>query len=110
MSKQFFVEPFTNEYGQVINPGDEVLQIGRSYGCTSSRKSTYLGVYKDYVQTGHWENGKYIHTGKKFDVVAVRCISPGMRFKWDAVARTGEYVPSTRTSILWYKQIYKLAA
>lgn len=41
---ELVVEPFTNEFGQVINPGDEVIFAGTSWKNTSIRKGVFAGV------------------------------------------------------------------
>ena len=46
---ELVVEPFTNEFGQVINPGDEVIFISTSYKQTNIRKGVFAGVRYDTV-------------------------------------------------------------
>lgn len=41
---ELVVEPFTNEFGQVINPGDEVIFAGTSWKNTRIRKGVFAGV------------------------------------------------------------------
>lgn len=41
---ELVVEPFTNEFGQVINPGDEVIFAGTSWKQTRIRKGIFAGV------------------------------------------------------------------
>lgn len=41
---ELVVEPFTNEFGQVINPGDEVIFAGTSWKQTRIRKGVFAGV------------------------------------------------------------------
>jgi hypothetical protein len=40
------IEPFTNQFGDVIQPGEEVYSITMSYKTTSVKKGEYLGVIK----------------------------------------------------------------
>jgi hypothetical protein len=48
MMSELVVEPWTNEFGQVINPGDEVIFAGTSWKSTSIRKGIFGGVrYSD---------------------------------------------------------------
>ncbi len=41
---ELVVEPWTNEFGQVINPGDQVIFAGTSWKNTSIRKGVFGGV------------------------------------------------------------------
>lgn len=41
---ELVVESFTNEFGQVINPGDEVIFAGTSWKQTRIRKGVFAGV------------------------------------------------------------------
>ena len=41
---ELVVEPWTNEFGQVINPGDEVIFAGTSWKQTSISKGIFGGV------------------------------------------------------------------
>ena len=38
---RFVAESFTNEFGQVINPGDEVMYAGSSRQSTTLRKAIF---------------------------------------------------------------------
>ena len=42
---ELVVEPWTNEFGQVINPGDEVIFAGTSWKQTRIRKGIFGGVH-----------------------------------------------------------------
>lgn len=46
---ELVVEPWTNEFGQVINPGDQVIFAGTSWKNTSIRKGVFGGVRYDTV-------------------------------------------------------------
>jgi hypothetical protein len=46
---ELVIEPFTNEFGQVINPGDEVIYAGTSWKNTTIRKGVFAGVRYDNV-------------------------------------------------------------
>jgi hypothetical protein len=62
------IEPFTNEFGQVINPGDEVIFAGTSWKQTYIRKGVFAGVrYADVTRTHYLkdENGQYIKEERK---------------------------------------------
>ena len=66
---ELVIEPFTNEFGQVINPGDEVIFAGyNGYTGTSIRKGIFGGVrYADVTRTHYLkdENGQYIKEERK---------------------------------------------
>lgn len=66
---ELVVEPWTNEFGQIINPGDEVIFAGYSgYAGTSIRKGIFGGVrYADVTRTYYLkdENGNYIKEERK---------------------------------------------
>ena len=49
------IEPFTNEFGDVIQPGDTVYSITRCTGSTHVSKGKYLGVIKRY---DYWRKGE----------------------------------------------------
>lgn len=60
---EFVVEPWTNEFGQVINPGDEVIYAGTSWKRTTMYKGVFAGVrYNNRTRTKYMtdENGNYI--------------------------------------------------
>ena len=42
--------PFTNSFGQVINPGDEVVVVTHCTGSTNITKGKYLGMRGESVQ------------------------------------------------------------
>jgi len=46
---ELVVEPWTNEFGQVINPGEEVIFAGTSWKQTSIRKGVFGGVHYGLV-------------------------------------------------------------
>ena len=65
---ELVVEPFTNEFGQVINPGDEVIFAGTSWKQTRIRKGIFAGVrYANVTRTLYLkdENGNYIKEERK---------------------------------------------
>lgn len=60
---ELVVEPWTNEFGQVIHPGDEVIFAGTSWKRTSIHKGVFAGVRYDNRTRTHYlkdENGDYI--------------------------------------------------
>lgn len=66
---ELVVEPWTNEFGQVINPGDEVIFAGyNGYVGTRIRKGIFGGVRYANVTRTHYikdENGHYIKEERK---------------------------------------------
>lgn len=60
---EFVEEAFVNEFGQKIEPGEEVLYAGTSWKRTHIRKATFKGVrYGNVSRTEYFkdENGSYI--------------------------------------------------
>lgn len=48
LPRGLIAEPFTNELGQVINPGDQVVAVSQGYNhSVGVRLSTYIGLRKD---------------------------------------------------------------
>lgn len=104
---RFSAEPFTNEFGQVIIPGDEVVYAGTSWHRTTMRKAIFEGVYwgKSYRSAGE-------------TVVAVRCGGiPEKKFVWDnyipgdranSTFHHVHHEPYERKAILPLKRVYKL--
>lgn len=128
---EFVAEAFTNEFGQVINPGDEVIFAGTSKKYTSISKGIFAGVrYADVRRTNYLkdENGKYImedytdkwsgHTLQRYktettttrEVVAVRVekVNRGKIYKYidGKYKRTEE--DQFGTSTLPLKRVYKI--
>lgn len=76
----FKVEAYKNEFGQVINPGDDVIYAGTSYKSTTLRAGKFAGVYYDNVRKSIPrvdENGKQVKNERGYAV-------------WDTVS---EYTP-----------------
>lgn len=132
----FVAEAFTNEFGQVIQPGEDVLFAANSWKRTSIRKGKFKGVrYADVFRTEYLkdENGKYIkeerknayngstyfvnksETKKSREVVAVviEKVNRGKVWKWvDLPDGKRDYIKTDEdvfgTSILPLKRVYKL--
>lgn len=107
-------EAFTNELGQTIQPGDEVVYVGTGYGhSVRVRTGKFAGVY--YSIGRHYlkdENGQYIRDEKgnvkhemKQYVKAVRVDGVSSK-SYDYKAR--KYVDKTRCAILPLKRVYKI--
>ena len=65
---ELVVEPWTNEFGQVINPGEEVIFAGTSWKRTSISKGIFAGARYANVTRTHYlkdENGNYIKEERK---------------------------------------------
>jgi hypothetical protein len=133
---EFVEEAYVNEFGQKIEPGEEILYAGSSQKSTSIRKAFFKGVrYADVTSHNYLkdENGNYIKedyvdrwAGRTFqrhktetkttrEVVSVVVRSNrGKQYKWTtgpdgkkAYVKTDEDVYGT--SILPLKRIYKFS-
>lgn len=130
---EFVEEAFVNEFGQKIEPGEEVLYAGTSWKQTSIGKATFKGVrYGNVVRTEYFKdkNGSYIqedftdrwgNTYKRHktetkitrEVVSVVVRSNrGKKYKWvDLPNGKRDYVKTDEdvygTSILPLKRVYK---
>lgn len=65
---ELVIEPFINEFGQTINPGDEVIFAGTSWKQTRINKGIFAGVRYGNVTRTHYlkdENGQYIKEERK---------------------------------------------
>lgn len=115
----FKVEPYTNEFGQTINPGDDVIYAGTSYKSTTLRAGKFAGVYYDAVrkQTPREdENGNPVlnergyriwDTTHVYEPVAVKVTDIIDRFYSYEEKKYVEGV-RPRPAILPYKRVYKL--
>lgn len=101
---RFSAEPFTNEFGQVINPGDPVIYAGSAWKSTRIRKAVFEGVYygKNWRDEGE-------------TIQAVRCGNiPTKKFVWDEPYDRNKkdqkwhYEAGERKAILPLKRVYKL--
>jgi hypothetical protein len=131
MMSELVVEPWTNDIGQTINPGDEVIFAGTSWKQTYIRKGVFAGVRYDNVTRTNYlkdENGNYIkeertnaYNGQTYfvnkservtsrEVVAVRVEKVNRGKKW--VYNDGKYVKSEEdiygVSTLPLKRVYKI--
>jgi hypothetical protein len=128
---ELVVEPWTNEFGQVINPGDEVIFAGSSWKRTRISKGVFAGVrYANVTRTLYLkdENGNYIKEERKNayngstyfvnktervtarEVVAVRVEKVNRGHKYDYV--DGKYTKTDEiqygVSTLPLKRVYKM--
>jgi hypothetical protein len=130
---EFIEEAFVNEFGQKIEPGEEVLYAGSSWKRTHIGRATFKGVrYDNVLRTEYFkdENGSYIQedftdswgrTYKRYksetkttrEVVSVVVRSNrGKKYKWiDLPEGKRDYVKTDEdvygTSILKLKRVYK---
>jgi hypothetical protein len=122
MSKREIV-PFTNDFGQVINPGDEVVVVTTCTGSTNTAKGKYVGMRGKSVQaevpSGSWAyfvkgtderapanfHNELYKSGFKYN-------TPEYKELRDKVYAPYEYRKTygTRITTLYYNRIYKLAA
>ena len=107
-------EAFTNEFGQTIRPGDEVVYVGTGYGhSVRVNKGKFAGVYysmgRYYLkdEKGQYirdENGKAQYEMKRY-VKAVRVDGiPSRSYSY----KTRQYTDTTRCAILPLKRVYKI--
>lgn len=122
MSKREAVS-FTNEIGQVIHPGDDVIVVTTCTGSTSTQKGRYIGMNGKRVQaevpSAHWtyfvkgtdERAPYNFTDRLWKA-SLKYNSPEWKALRDEVYAPYEYrrVVGTRITTLQYNRIYKLAA
>ena len=129
---ELVIEPWTNDIGQTINPGDEVIFAGTSWKQTYIRKGVFAGVRYDNVTRTNYlkdENGNYIkeertnvYNGTTYyvnktervtsrEVVAVRVEKVNRGKKW-VYNNDGKYVKSEEdiygVSTLPLKRVYKI--
>lgn len=107
-------EAFTNEFGQTIQPGDEVVYVGTGYGhSTSVNRGKFAGVYYTTGRVYLRDNkGAYLRDEKghaKFEmkqyVKAVRVDGiPSKKYDY----KTREYCDTVRCAILPLKRVYKV--
>lgn len=101
MSKRNVV-PFTNDFGQVINPGDEVVVVTTCTGSTNTAKGVYVGMHGKSVQA-EVEYTKFEWYNKETD-------KAGSYYHIPSELRSHRRVPSKRITTLQQNRIYKLAA
>jgi hypothetical protein len=107
-------EAFTNEFGQTIQPGDEVVYVGTGYGhSVRVRTGKFAGVYyttgRAYIKD---EKGQYVRDEKgnaKYEmkqlVKAVRVDGiPSKKYDY----KTRQYTDTIRCAILPLKRVYKI--
>lgn len=115
--------PFTNDFGQVINPGDDVVVVTTCTGNTNTQKGKYVGMRGKRVQAEVPSNS-YAYFFKNSDERApanfhkelynagLKWNTPEYKELRDKVYAPYEYrqTGGTRITTLIYNRIYKLAA
>lgn len=122
---EFVVEPWINELGQTINPGDQVVAVGTSWKRTKIMVGVFEGVRYGDVFTQEFvldENGmrvleesRYGHKIAKRIGVTKRMITavrvgqiPTRQYKYDYDTKTGAYVDGFKKSTLPLKRVFKI--
>lgn len=106
---KFEARSYTNEFGQVLNPGDDVFYIGTSWKRTFVNKAKFDGVFIGDVY--YWNKETKKHETRK-DVVSVKVTDvPYRGVKWNPVLLKYDYQEDMkRCAILPLKRVYKLAS
>lgn len=120
MENEFRAVPFTNEFGQVIEPGETVVYAGLSYKTTYFRKGKFAGVYYGEVKKYHQrrdENGDIVKdargyaiwdTSKAIEPVGTKIVEVVDKV-WNRETKEYETAVRSRPAILQYNRIFKLA-
>lgn len=98
---KFVAEPFTNEFGQIINPGDPVLYVGTAWKSSSVRRGVYAGVYKGNDYSYNRETRKYDSTYKIKAVKVTGVPTTKYDKEWNAYS-------AERCAILPLMRVYRL--
>lgn len=103
MTSKCIAEAYTNEFDQVLNPGDRVVYVGGGYNHrVTVNVGTFAGVFKSNVYDR--EQRKYVEV-----VVALKIEGiPGRRWEYDYTTKNGGYKDIVRTATLPLKRAYKL--
>jgi hypothetical protein len=133
---EFVVETYTNEFGQKIQPGEEVLFAGTSWKRTSIRKGVFKGVrYANVTRIEYVRNpdgsfattkaigprgeyDKYLtntKTSREVVAVVVEKVNKGKKWQWKVDSEGKKtYVKTDEdvfgTSTLPLKRVYKFSS
>jgi hypothetical protein len=107
MSDKFVAKPFTNKFGQVINPGDPVIYAGSSYKRTTLRKGVFDGVYEEEYRPYDYKTRTYGEPTIRVTAVRVGGIAD-TRWVYDYDTRKSERVAVVRKAILPLKRVFKI--
>jgi hypothetical protein len=124
---ELVVEPWTNEFGQVIHPGEEVIFAGTSWKSTTIRKGVFGGVHYGLVYKSREvkdADGNVVKNVNGYpkresyterDIVSVRVEKVNRGFKYDSGHdENGKYFYKKTDEIhygvstLPLKRVYKL--
>jgi hypothetical protein len=129
---ELVVEPFTNEFGQVINPGDEVIFAGTSWKRTSISKGIFGGVrYADVrrlrdvkdangnivMEPNYWGTTRpkrETYTTREVVAVRVEKVNRGYKYAYVTNPDTGKEVYKKTDEIVYgvstlpLKRVYKM--
>ena len=115
MQRALLLEPFTNNIGQSINVGDDVIFMATCRKTTYMKTGKFGGILMAKVgkirtddEGKHViENGRYV---KDYidDVVSVRVDSvSSKKFVYDYKTAKGKYIDVIRSVVLPLKRVYK---
>lgn len=104
---EFVAESFTNEFGQVINPGDEVVYAGVSYKSTRFNRGTFDGVYKEQRRNYDYKTRSYGDVEEIITAVRVGGVED-RRWFYDEETKKSGWKPVVRKAILPLKRVFKL--
>lgn len=90
---RYVVESFTNEFGQVINPGDDIIYISSSAKIITVKEGTFSGVFYDRDR----QNKEYICSVRVDNVDAE---------KWDKDLK--DYKKVKTHAVLFNMRVYKI--
>jgi len=100
--------PFTNDFGQIIEPGNRIVVVT---GGRSSTVNTYEGVYLGCRTSKDWRGNPRVET-----VVEVKDTSygyfdktTGAKCHWDSPNSEHRKFDGFRQATLWCNRIFKLA-
>lgn len=103
---KFAAIPYTNNIGQVLNPGDPVIYVGSSRQSVTVKRGKFAGVYVGNTYTYNRETRK---TESREGVVALKVVDiPYTKFNWNRETKTGTHDPALRSACLPLKRVYKI--
>jgi hypothetical protein len=90
----FEARSYTNEFGQLIEPGDPVIYAGTAYQSTNHTRAVFEGVY----------------VNSRGSVEAVRVGNvPHQRWIWNKETGKGHHEDRVRKAVLPLRRVFKLA-
>ena len=107
MSDKFVAKPFTNTFGQVINPGDPVIYAGSSHKRTTLRKGVFDGVYEEEYRPYDYNTRTYGEPTIRVTAVRVGGVAD-TRWVYGYGTRKSERVVVVRKAILPLLRVCKI--